>query len=280
MVQPEPSEEGSQPAAVHVLVADDREDSLHSMQALLSGGEEQVVAVRSGEEALKFLLGHDCAVVLLDVRMPGMDGFETAELIRANHRHATTPIIFVTGVSDSDDQIHRGYALGAVDYIFKPVVPQILQSKVAVFAELFRHRQHSIRQLERELALERELRAGLAPHANAERTRPLPQISGRLMEPIRTEHRAIAQAWIEARSSGAPLPHERVRALAERLAAASAGAKEVIELHAELIHDLNHNLPPSRASALAQRCRILTLELMGSLCERYRLGVSAPQVER
>jgi len=123
-----------------VLLVDDRPENLLALTAVLEPLAVRLVTAGSGEEALRALLGEDFAVVLLDVQMPGMDGFETAEYIRGRERSARTPIIFLTAVSTDMSQVLRGYEAGAVDYVLKPFDPVILRSKVAVFAELERHR--------------------------------------------------------------------------------------------------------------------------------------------
>src|SRR5262245_37139475 len=120
-----------------ILVVDDLSENLLSYQAILEELGQDVVAVNSGEEALKEILKHEFAVVLLDVNMPGMDGLETASMIRARKRCAHTPIIFVTAFAD-DLRINEGYAHGAVDYIASPVVPEILRAKIRVFVDLYR----------------------------------------------------------------------------------------------------------------------------------------------
>src|SRR5205085_4075185 len=91
----------------------------------------------SGEEALKHLLHEDFAVILLDVQMPGLDGFETAELIKQRERTRHIPIIFLTAISKEERHVFRGYSAGAVDYLFKPFDPEVLRSKVGVFVELW-----------------------------------------------------------------------------------------------------------------------------------------------
>jgi two-component system sensor histidine kinase/response regulator len=103
----------------------------------------------SGKEALRALLNQDFAVILLDVNMPGMDGFETAFLIRQRKNSEHTPIIFVTGISDTETHVSRGYSLGAVDYILTPVMPEVLRTKVAVFVETFKKTEQLRRQAER-----------------------------------------------------------------------------------------------------------------------------------
>ena len=119
-----------------ILVVDDEPKSLYALQELLSSLGQNLMTAQSGEEALKLALRHDFAVVLLDVRMPGMDGFETAKLIRGRERSRQTPIIFLTAQADEMTSMFRGYAVGAVDYLMKPVVPEVLKSKVAIFVEL------------------------------------------------------------------------------------------------------------------------------------------------
>src|SRR5690606_15214981 len=119
---------------------DDQPARLLSYEAILAGLGENLVTARSGTEALARLMETEFAVILLDVNMPGMDGFETASLIHQHPRYEKTPIIFVTAVHVTDLDRLRGYDLGAVDYVFVPVVPQILRSKVAVLCELYRQR--------------------------------------------------------------------------------------------------------------------------------------------
>ena len=122
---------------VNILLVDDRRENLLALAAILSPLGHTIVAASSGEEALKHVLHQDFAVILLDVQMPEMDGFETAELIRGRRRSQHIPIIFLTAVSTSTLHVSRGYLAGAVDYLFKPVVPEILCSKVAVFVDLY-----------------------------------------------------------------------------------------------------------------------------------------------
>jgi PAS domain S-box-containing protein len=122
---------------VKILLVDDTPDNLVSLGAALDTLSEELVYARSGTEALRHLLEDDFAAILLDVKMPEMDGFETAELIRSRPKSRHTPILFLTGFRN-EEHLFRGYDLGAVDYLFKPIVPEVLRSKVAVFVELSR----------------------------------------------------------------------------------------------------------------------------------------------
>jgi len=145
-----------------ILVVDDLPEKLLVYQVILQDLGQELVFARSGAEALKHVLAHDFAVILLDVNMPDMDGFETAALIRQRRRSAHTPIIFVTAFAD-EVRAAEGYAHGAVDYILAPVVPEILRAKVKVFVDLFRMTQQVKRQAEEQIALmeERSKRAAV-----------------------------------------------------------------------------------------------------------------------
>lgn len=151
---------------VKILAVDDDHDNLLALQAVLEPLQQDLMLAVSGKDALRLCLDHDFAAILLDVRMPEMDGFETAELIRSRNRSRQTPILFLTAYR-SDEQLFRGYDLGAVDFLFKPIVPEILQSKVSVFVELSRSAQLLRSQAEELARAERKFRAVLeaAPDA-------------------------------------------------------------------------------------------------------------------
>jgi CheY-like chemotaxis protein len=148
------------PHAATILVVDDEAKNRYALVQVLAELEQNVVEVASGEDALRFLLREECAVILLDANMPGgLDGYTTAELIRRRDRSRHIPLIFVSATDKDDKHVRHAYALGAVDYVFKPVDPLILRSKVSVLVELFRKNAEAQRaaQLERVL-LEENLR--------------------------------------------------------------------------------------------------------------------------
>ena len=146
-----------------VLVVDDDERNLLAVGTVLEDVGDVVVA-RSGEEALRHLLKHEFAVILLDVYMPGMDGYETAQIIRSREQTKRIPIVFLSAVNKENEHLIRGYEMGAVDYVFKPVDPIVLRSKIAVFVDLFAKTKEIERKAQQEQAL---LDANL--RANAER---------------------------------------------------------------------------------------------------------------
>lgn len=130
----------------NVLLVDDRPENLLAMESILADLGQNLVRASSGREALRFLLLEDVALILLDVQMPGLNGFELAELIRERERTQRTPIIFISAASREQQYIFRGYSLGAVDYLTKPFEPEILKSKVRFFTELYRQTQEIKRQ--------------------------------------------------------------------------------------------------------------------------------------
>ncbi len=140
---------------IKILLVDDREDNLTSIEAIFSGDDYDFVKANSGKEALKILLKEqDFNLILMDVKMPGLSGFETASLIYEREKLRKIPIIFITAHSYSDEIIYEGYKTGAVDYIYKPIKPQLLKAKVSVFIDLYRKTEELMRQ---ELILKNEI---------------------------------------------------------------------------------------------------------------------------
>src|SRR5947207_5740806 len=126
---------------INILMVDDSPTNLLALESILRAPDRNLIRASSGEEALRYLLDNEAAVVLLDVYMPGIDGLQTAELIRQREKSRDIPIIFLTANTTGQSHLSRGYSLGAVDYIVKPVDAAILKSKVAVFVELFKKNQ-------------------------------------------------------------------------------------------------------------------------------------------
>ena len=125
---------------VRILLVDDRPENLLALENILENPHLDITKATSGNEALGLMLEYEFALILLDVQMPEMDGFETAELMRGNERTKQTPIIFVTAINFEQKYVFKGYESGAVDYLFKPFDPYILKSKVKVFIELYKQK--------------------------------------------------------------------------------------------------------------------------------------------
>jgi PAS domain S-box-containing protein len=156
---------------VDILLVDDRAENLLALEAILEPLNQRLVRAYSGEEALRQLLQHDFAVVLLDVQMPGMNGFETAQIIKSRERTRHIPIIFLTAISKEEDYVFRGYQMGAVDYISKPFQPDVLRAKVSVFVDLhlkqkrLAEQESMLREGERRMTELRHMREMLAQEA-------------------------------------------------------------------------------------------------------------------
>src|SRR5258708_9341023 len=210
---------------VNVLLVDDQPARLLTYETVLSELGLNLVRAGSGLEALEKLMKHEFAVVLLDVSMPDMDGFEAATLIHQHPRFERTPIIFVTGVHVSELDRLKGYKVGAVDYVSIPVVPEILRSKVAVLVELYLKRRE-LRELNRTLALANERLAAANTTLQAEKTREL-----------ETLNRVLQQANTELEKANRTLQSEVAeRTRAEQALKAEDRQKE--QLLAMLAHEL------------------------------------------
>jgi DNA-binding response OmpR family regulator len=132
----QPAGQDAPATGVNILMVDDEPKNLLALEAVLKGLGHNLVKAHSGREALRCLLKDDFALILLDVQMPEMDGFETAVMIRSRAKFSSTPIIFLTAVGKTEAEMFRGYQVGAVDYLLKPFAPEILRYKVSVLIEL------------------------------------------------------------------------------------------------------------------------------------------------
>jgi two-component sensor histidine kinase len=157
----EPPDPVADDARLNILLVDDQHDKLLTLQAILADLGERLVLAHSGTEALRCLLEQEFALILLDVSMPVLDGFETAALMRQRKNSELTPIIFVSPVSDAVTHVSRGFSLGAVDYILTPIVPEVLRAKVSFLLDLLRKNQLLKRQVEERERVQRQIQQSL-----------------------------------------------------------------------------------------------------------------------
>ncbi len=218
------------PDKTNILIVDDLPEKVLVYRSILDDLGQNLVVARSGEEALKEVLRREFAVILLDVQMPGMDGFETAGLIRRRKRSSHTPIIFITAFADEVKQA-EGYAQGAVDYIPAPVVPEILRAKVRVFVDLFRMHQQIRRQAEERVALAEERSKRAAAEESNRRLAFLSEASRALSRSLDPEATAKALARLVvptlADVAGLTLAGEHGRPWTSELAWADPKSTEV-----------------------------------------------------
>jgi two-component system sensor histidine kinase/response regulator len=263
------------PERVDILLVDDQTPNLVALEAMLERLGQNLVQVRSGREALKWLLAHDAAVILLDVAMPEMDGFETAALIRERERSRHTPIIFLTAAAQYQTEALRGYELGAVDYLLKPVVPEVVRSKVVVFVELAKQRSQLARQADLLRAGEQEARQLAEARAALVRdlefkNRELESFSYAISHDLRAPLRRIdgfARALEETQGGGwGPRAERYVGRIQE-----SAG--QMLQLIDDVLH-------LSRVTCAEMRCRELDLSSMVlAIADRLRQDQPERQLE-
>jgi signal transduction histidine kinase/DNA-binding response OmpR family regulator len=292
---------------VDILLVDDKPANLTAVAAVLAELDENVVTASSGAEALRRLLDQDFALIILDVRMPDLDGFDTARLIRERDKTRATPIIFLTAFDRSEVQTLRAYELGAVDFLHKPIVPTILKAKAAVFVELFRKTVEVKRQGEIMRAIEKRdhERTLLAARQRweAEAMRAEMELSRRNAEALaqRADELAATVAMRERADEVLRQSNQRLRLLSETATRLLLGARPAelieslfdqlsahlgLEVHLsfgvaddEVLHlETSAGLPEADAGALAERVRIEVAERVAS--ERRRLVVEDAVAER
>ena len=264
---------------VNILLVDDNQDNLVALEAILEELDQNLVQVQSGEEALKFLLAHDCAVILLDVQMPGMDGFETAAMIRQRDKTRRTPIIFVTAVGKDETHVSRGYSLGAVDYILKPIVPEMLYAKVAVFVDLFKQAEERVQQRERELRSLQRLSASSPAYVTGEMygIKPLRQSAPDVFKEMVDSYLELLDQTMEQHAY--QVEHDisgKLTALADRLGSFRAGPRDVVDMHLAAVKSRTQGAGPEKVRSYALEGRLLAMELMGHLVDFYRQALVVP----
>jgi signal transduction histidine kinase len=251
---------------VNILIVDDLPEKLIVYRTILEELDQNLVFASSGEEALKLLLNNDFAVILLDVNMPGMDGFETASLIRKRRKSARTPIIFLTAFVD-DVHAAQGYATGAVDYLLTPVMPEILKAKVRVFIELW--------QMRHQAAMQAEERA--RRHAAEESERRKDAFLGMLAHELRNPLGPIRNAINLLQQTGPDTP--RIRQLRDII------DRQVTHM-TRLVDDLLDSTRLARGKILLRKERCDLVRIVRQTVEDYRdsfdqnkitLNVSLPE---
>jgi signal transduction histidine kinase len=233
---------GSIDPPASILAVDDDTRSLMALQGLLSDMSLRVVTAKSGEEALRCVLKQDFAVILMDARMPGVDGFEAARLIRERERSRNTPIIFLTSAYEDAPSVTRGYEAGAVDYIVKPLRPEILKSKISVFVNLYRNSAMLTQEVRERLLAEEHLKSSqqslraLASHLQSVREEEWTRIAREIHDHLAQALTGLKMdlAWITSR-----LPKGSV-GLREKAQAMST----LIDATMESVHEIMTQLRP------------------------------------
>jgi len=274
---------------VNILVVDDLPEKILVVESILEELGQNVISACSGQDALRKVLDHDFAVILLDVNMPGMDGYETAGMIRKRKKSAHTPIIFITAYVD-EVQTMQGYALGAVDYLLAPIVPAILRSKVSVFVDLFQMTQRVRRQAEERIELAAEQAARSAAEQSVVRLKFLAEASTILAGSLDFDGtlQALLRLAVPAQADlGVLALVDEAKCLARTMIAATEAPQGVTirELHAEkglppvLFTALQRALHRGKAERLAdvpvEKHTLKSLLVVPLLARGHTLGVLA-----
>jgi PAS domain S-box-containing protein len=239
-----------------ILIVDDEPDNRFALSHVLAELEQRIVEAGSGEDALRFLLREECAVILLDANMPGLDGYATAELIRRRERSRHIPIIFVSAIDKDDEHIARAYAMGAVDYVFKPVDPVILRSKISVLVDLYLKNEEVRRQAQLERTLQEENLRIRQEKLEAERQ--LRRIEERQTAIVRSLPIVLYSARLKGRFSG---PRFVSEGTAQAIGFPAARFVEDPDLWPERIH------PEDRERVLAD---VAAIQTSGGMSAEYR----------
>ena len=285
------------PPKANVLLVDDVLENIKSLKYLLEDMDINTISAMSGKEALKMLLNHDFALILLDVEMPEMNGVETASIIRSRKKSNDIPIIFITAHDQSDIDIPLAYSVGAVDFITKPLVPEIIKSKVKVFVDLFNKNEELKIQKEKELEIQNSL------HEKNQKEKLLQIEKERLESEIASIKRLTGLTYDKNELSNSSLTEEfrnnysllvkeyqelfrlvveerihdvkdqilKVRTeIINRFGLYRLGPREVVEIHTEAVEKLLKDSTNEKSKLYLEEGRILLLEIMGNLLAYYR----------
>ncbi len=272
-----PEESGYQESG-SILLVDDRPENLLALESALEILGQPLVTVSTGHEALRAALHQDFAVVLLDIRLPDMDGFETASLLRQRERSRYTPIIFLTAVDKDDEQVSHGYSLGAVDYIFKPLDPDILRAKVTVFIDLYQ-KKRQIEQLNAELEERVYQRTAQLEAANMDLEREVRERE-RAEDAVRKLNSELEER-VRARTAELEAANDELRAFSYSVSHDLRSPVRKIEAFSQLLVDEHGNQLPPDAHGYLDRIRAASLHMNALIEDMLKLSsVSREQMKK
>ena len=237
-----------------VLIVDDSKNSLIALKAAISDLPVEILLAESGEQALRVVLAHRLAAVVLDVQMPGLDGFTVASLIRERPKYEKTPILFLTGLSEQKD-ISKGYALGAVDYLIKPVVPEILRAKISVFCDLYEKTVAVERQTEKLEYYELHILKGIS--------------GNRESVPFSTTQESLWYVEYLKKFLSASNP-ALVIEIADDLFARNISGKQLVDIHLDSIKRITQTLDKPAHREVVHHARLLVIGVLAHLTDLYR----------
>jgi len=243
---------------INILLVDDNHRNLDVLCTILNNSEYNLVTANSGAEALGHLLKQRFAVIVLDIMMPEMDGFEVARLIKSRKKIEGTPIIFLTAFHSDERDIVRGYGLGACDYLVKPVQPELIRAKVAVFANLFRKSEAERRRFRHLNAL-----ANIKTDNNEER------VNDGVTAMWVTDYRDLLLAHVRAMRLKQASPTDKIDQIAVTLVRSRLKTQDIVRLHISTVKSIEKHLIPSEMETFGVDARLCLLELMGRILDLY-----------
>jgi len=276
-----------------ILMVDDKAANIQSLERILENLEVTFITALSGKEALSQAIRHDFALILMDVQMPIMDGFETAELLMANEKTKHIPIIFITALSKDEKDVWRGYETGAVDYIFKPVEPAILKSKIRIFLEIYQKKEiekkysklkqsHDVlkdifkKQDEQEQKtldhLSRTTKTSVS--AKMHGGGPVSEADPEFFDSVVNDFKRLTEKAIEAQVYKVDFnPSTELNNIAEELGEYRAGPRDVLRIFIKANeHLINKDETDEKKHNINNEAKLLMIELMGNLLSFYRTG--------
>ena len=276
-----------------ILIVDDKPANIQSLERILEKLEAIFIPAISGKEALSLAIRHDFALILMDVQMPIMDGFETAELLMANEKTRHIPIIFITALSKEEKDVWKGYETGAVDYIFKPVEPAILKSKIRIFLEIYEKKEienkySKLKRSHDELksvfkAQDEQEQKTLDQLSRKSKTSvsekmhgggPLNEVDPEFFNSVVADFKVLIEKAIEAQVFKVDHdPSAKLTDTAEELGAYRAGPRDILKIYLTATEYLsNESETDEKKHTINNEAKLLMIELMGDLLSFYRAG--------
>lgn len=240
---------------VNILLVDDLKENLMSLKYLLNEPDYHLITATSGKQALKHIMNNDFALIILDIQMPEMDGFELARLIKRNENTKDIPIICVSAFHTDEKDIAKGYEIGALDYLNKPINPKLLQSKVALYVNLYKKTETIKRQFYKPDKSKKSDKITVFKAHDSHIQQLLP------------EYKELIVRYVRAVRFKKEMPSAHVEVMAKKISDSKLKAKEIIHLHLQVLEEVTKPLLPSNENAFALDARLLLLELMGTICD-------------
>ena len=250
-----PDKNFDQMESANILLVDDLKENLTALENLLNEPDYNLITATSGKQALRHIMEKDFALIILDIQMPEMDGFEVAKLIKSNRKTKDIPIICVSAFHTDEKDIAQGYEIGALDYLNKPINSKLLQSKVALYVNLYKKTETIKRQLYQ--------------HDKPEESKTIKalKINDDVIQQFIPEYRALLIQYVNSVRSKEKLPSTHVKLIAKKISDFQFKAKDIINLHVMVLDNLTKPLLASTANSFALDARLLLLDLMGNICD-------------